>query len=240
MGAVEHLKTLCCLGPPPESVMIAVTPLLHEIIPHGWSRMALVNPDATIGGGYSENPACAAIQREHMWRFMDDPTSPASLWEPAVRAVSIGWSLHMQRPGWVDGGWYREVEGTLDSCWLLSGMIGDGARTVAFTCLTRPRSARAFRLDDVQRLDRLRPWLGHEFRRRPAGGRGNGHGLTVTAGTPVQAGQMVLTAGANVIFQTPGLEYLLAIVDREPVNYTRFVPVGQAACANLEAVPAAC
>jgi hypothetical protein len=45
MGAVEHLKTLCCLGLPPESAMIAVTPLLHEIIPHGgrawlwWSPM---------------------------------------------------------------------------------------------------------------------------------------------------------------------------------------------------------
>ncbi len=38
MGAVEHLKTLCCLGLPPESAMVAVTPLLHEIVPHGWSR----------------------------------------------------------------------------------------------------------------------------------------------------------------------------------------------------------
>jgi len=34
MGAVEHLKTLCCLGLKPESFMVAVTPLLHEIIPH--------------------------------------------------------------------------------------------------------------------------------------------------------------------------------------------------------------
>ena len=29
MGAVEHLKTLCCLGLPPESAMVAVMPLLH-------------------------------------------------------------------------------------------------------------------------------------------------------------------------------------------------------------------
>jgi hypothetical protein len=35
MGAVEHLKTLCCLGLPPASAIVAVTPLLHEIIPHG-------------------------------------------------------------------------------------------------------------------------------------------------------------------------------------------------------------
>jgi hypothetical protein len=40
MGAVEHLKSSCCLGLKPESAMVAVTPL-HEIIPHGWSRMAI-------------------------------------------------------------------------------------------------------------------------------------------------------------------------------------------------------
>jgi hypothetical protein len=39
MGAVDHLKTLCCLGLPPESAMIAEIPLLLQIIPHGWSRM---------------------------------------------------------------------------------------------------------------------------------------------------------------------------------------------------------
>ena len=45
MGAVEHLKTLCCLGLKPESAMVAVTPLLHEIIPHGWTRMAFIEPE---------------------------------------------------------------------------------------------------------------------------------------------------------------------------------------------------
>ena len=54
MGAVEHLKTLCCLGLKPESAMIAVVPLLHEIIPHGWTRMGLVDPDATTNC-YGEN-----------------------------------------------------------------------------------------------------------------------------------------------------------------------------------------
>ena len=57
MGAVEHLKTLCCLGLPPESAMIAVTPLLHEIIPDGATHTMLFGPDAravrtTWGGQY--------------------------------------------------------------------------------------------------------------------------------------------------------------------------------------------
>jgi hypothetical protein len=56
MGAVEHLKTLCCLGLKPESAMIAVTPLLHEIIPHGWTRIWQMAPDATCIRGYGEHP----------------------------------------------------------------------------------------------------------------------------------------------------------------------------------------
>ena len=92
MGAVEHLKTLCCLGLKPESAMIAVVPLLHEIIPHGQSRLSLVAPDATMISGYAENPATYALYRERLWRFMDDPSALISVWGPAFRAVGIGWT----------------------------------------------------------------------------------------------------------------------------------------------------
>src|ERR1700720_1918234 len=105
MGAVEHLKTLCCLGLKPESAMLAVTPLLHEIVPHGWTRMALIEPDATMGRGYSENPEAGPVLRERMWRFMDDPTSPWSMWKPYIQAIGIGWTLHMQGQRWLDIGW---------------------------------------------------------------------------------------------------------------------------------------
>ena len=66
MGAVEHLKTLCCLGLKPESAMVAVTSLLHEIIPHGWSPLALLAPDATITSTYAENPAMGPLFRERL------------------------------------------------------------------------------------------------------------------------------------------------------------------------------
>jgi hypothetical protein len=105
VGAVEHLKTLCCLGLKPESAMIAVAPLLHEIVPHGWSRMGLLQPDTTIGASYSEHPAAASLYRERLWKFVDDPSSPMSLWMPSFRANGIGWSLHMQGRGWLDSPW---------------------------------------------------------------------------------------------------------------------------------------
>jgi hypothetical protein len=79
MGAVEHLKTLCCLGLPPESAMVAVVPVLHEIIPHGWTRLALLAPDATITSSYGEHPASGELMRERLWRFMDDPSALPSL-----------------------------------------------------------------------------------------------------------------------------------------------------------------
>ncbi|MDR3424337.1 MAG: hypothetical protein P4M13_04565, partial [Alphaproteobacteria bacterium] len=85
-------------------------------------------------------------------------------------AGGIGWTLHMQGRSWRDTGWYREIEAPLDACWLLDAMIGDAGRPLAFIVLSRPCSARPFIVDDVKRLDRLRPWLAHAFRRSNSSG----------------------------------------------------------------------
>jgi hypothetical protein len=71
MGAVEHLKTLCCLRLPPESAMIAVVPLLHEIVPHGSSRFCLFGPDVAITSIYAENSETLPVFRERFIEFMD-------------------------------------------------------------------------------------------------------------------------------------------------------------------------
>jgi hypothetical protein len=213
MGAVEHLKALCCLGLPPESAMVAVVPVLHEIIPHDGTRLALVAPDATITTGYSENPASAAIFRERLWQFMDDPSSLMSMWVQGVRAVAIGWTLHRQGGGYLESAHYRELEAPLDSCWVVDAMIGDGGRTIAFVSLTRPRGARPFMVDDVQCLDRLRPWLAHAFRGAASG---NAHredqAPIATAGPTVLSGQLIVSSDARILFQTKSLEFLLRIL----------------------------
>ncbi len=222
MGAIEHLKTVCCLGLPPESAMIAVTPLLHEIIPHGWTRMGLLHPDATVGSTYLEHPGTAALYREHVWRFMNDRKSPLALWLPGFQAVGIGWTLHMQGQGWLESSWYKEIEAPLDACWMLDSMIGDNGQTIAHIALTRPRSARPFTADDVERLDRLRPWLAHAFRRR-SNGTATDHSLAWTPGVPVLSGQMVFTADERVVFQTTNIAQLLLVLAGEPSDFTRQV-----------------
>jgi DNA-binding CsgD family transcriptional regulator len=226
MGAVEHLKTLCSLGLPPESAMVAITPLLHEIIPHGWTRAWLFEPDASISSTYSENPDSSAIYRERLWQFMDDPTSFMSLWEAYYRAVGIGWSLHRQGRGWLDSAYYREVEAPLDSCWMLDAMIGDGTRAVAGLTLTRPRTARSFNVDDVQQLDRLRPWLAHAFRPQPPGDIClDDDDSPRPVGPPVRGGQLILTSDETLVFQTTGLEFFLRTLAGEAANYVQRLPV---------------
>jgi DNA-binding CsgD family transcriptional regulator len=226
MGAAEHLKTLCCLGLTPESAMVAVTPLLHETIPHGWSRMGLYEPDATMGSSvYAENPAMA-LYLEPFWGFLNDPSDIiGSIYLPNFRATGIGWALHRQGRGYLDGAWYREIEAPLDSCWWLDANIGDAGQTIAAVHLTRPRSTSPFTAYDVQSLDRLRPWLAHAFRRVPSSNaRKEDQDVARVAGAPVLSGQIILTPGATVVFQTPSLEHLLIILAGEPGNYTRYVP----------------
>ncbi len=227
MGAVEHLKTLCCLGLPPESAMVAVAPLLHEIIPHEETRMALLERDATIGAGYSEHPRTVPIMREHLWRFTDDPSALISLWLPLFHAVGIGWTLHKQGQGYLESGYYREVEAPLDTCWVLDAMIGRGGRSIAFMALTRSRSSRPFTVDDVQRLDPLRPWLAHAFRRTQYSEAGaEDQDLSSAAGTPVRSGEMILTPDREIVFQTNGLEFVLKrVLAREAGDFTRCVHV---------------
>jgi len=226
MGAVEHLKTVCCLGLPPESAMVAVTPILHDIIPHSETRIALLGPNATVGSTYAEHPGTGQLYREHFWRFMGDPSALCSLWAPSFRAAGIGWTLHRQGQGYFETAYYRELEAPLDACWLLDAMIGDGGRSIAFVGLWRPRSARPFNVDDVQRLDRLRPWLAHALRPQASGDApSEDQDLAGMAGARVLSGQIILTSDAKVMFQTPSLEHLLRILAGEPGNYTRYVPV---------------
>src|SRR5262249_62320398 len=106
---------------------------------------------------------------ERLWPFMDDPSSPMALWLPSIRAVGIGWTLPMQGRGWLESGWYREIEAPLDACWILDAMIGDNGQTIAHITLTRPRIAHPFTVDEVQRFHPLPPWPPRAFPPPPAG-----------------------------------------------------------------------
>jgi hypothetical protein len=125
-------------------------------------------------------------------------------------AVGIGWTLHRQGGDYLESRYYREIEAPLDSCWLLGGMIGDGGRSIAYIALTRPRSAHPFTVDDVQRLDRLRPWLAHAFRRFTSADVHQGDEVLISiAGPKVLSGQLIVTSDGRLVHQAAGLEHLL-------------------------------
>jgi hypothetical protein len=95
-------------------------------------------------------------------------------------------------------------------------------RSIALLQLTRPRSARPFTVDDVQRLDRLRPWLAHAFRRRSFGGVVHqDQTQTGMAGPPVLSGQLIVTADAMLVYKSRGLELLLRILSGESADCMR-------------------
>jgi hypothetical protein len=136
-------------------------------------------------------------------------SSPVSLlFGPAFRAGGIGWLLHLQGRGWLESRHYREIEAPLDSCWVLDAMIGDSGRTI----------------DDMQRLDRLRPWLAHAFRRSNSGNARKDEAPLSTVGAPTRSGQMILTADAKRVLQTPGIEPLVHVITGEPLHRTSYVP----------------
>jgi DNA-binding CsgD family transcriptional regulator len=88
------------------------------------------------------------------------------------------------------------------------------------------RRSSPFTADDVQSLDRLRPWLALAFRRVPSSdARPENQDVARMAGAPVLSGQMILTPNAKVTFQTPSAEHLLIILAGEPGDYTRHVPL---------------
>jgi DNA-binding CsgD family transcriptional regulator len=93
----------------------------------------------------------------------------------------------------------------------------------------RPCRAPPFTADDVQRLDRLRPWLAHAFRRAPLGGeRAEDQDPLGAAGARVASSEMILTSDGKVVFQTNSVEYLLnRVLAGEPGNYTHHMPVGE-------------
>jgi DNA-binding CsgD family transcriptional regulator len=213
MGAVEHLKTLCCLGLPPESAMIAVVPLLHEILPHGWCRICLMEPDGTISGRYVEHPGADLLFRERLWKFLEDPSALASIAASAVGVVGIGWTLHIQGRGYLDTAYYREMEAPVDSCWILDAMIGDDGHTIACMQLTRPRSARPFTSDDVGRIDLLRPWLAHALRRQPPKAIDAEMLPIPRVGAPVLGGEMITTSDGRLVYETSSVSLLRAVVD---------------------------
>jgi DNA-binding CsgD family transcriptional regulator len=92
-----------------------------------------------------------------------------------------------------------------------------------------PVQGPSFTADDVQRLDRLRPWLAHAFRRAPLGGeRAEDQDPLGAAGAPVASSEMILTSDGKVVFQTNSVEYLLnRVLAGEPGNYTHHMPVGE-------------
>jgi hypothetical protein len=211
MRAVEHLKTLCCLGLPPESAIMALTPLLHEIIPHRWTRFDVFALGKTHGCLH-ERPENASLCRERHIRALEEP-GHAQVWIAQRQAEGIGWILNPAGRGCLDSPSHCEIEAPLNPRWALNAMIGEGGRTYAALRLIRPHDARPFKADDVKRLHLLRPGLAHALRPASAVAAEGGEERPGVAGPSVLSGQLIVTAGGDVVHQTQTAEHLLVTLE---------------------------
>jgi DNA-binding CsgD family transcriptional regulator len=212
--AVEHFKTLCCLGLPPQNALMAIAAAVRDVIPAAWTRIALFNEQGNVTAGYAEHgdfPAVAVARYPH---FMDnEPSSIAALMLPAWRAAGIGWTLHRQNADYLHSGYYDEIERPLDACWLLDAFVHDGTRSIVGLTLSRPRSANPFRSDDVVVLDSLRPWIAHAFRERVAAASQEQNGsLEQIAVSPLHKGTVIVDASGHVLFRTAGSAQLFMML----------------------------
>jgi hypothetical protein len=93
-------------------------------------------------------------------------------------------------------------------------MIDEGGRTYAALGLTRPRGAPPFKADEVKRLHLLRPWLATALRPASQGPAAEGNeerpGI---AGPSVWSGQLIVTAGGDIVHQTRTAEHLLVTLE---------------------------
>ena len=165
---------------------------------------------ARTHGGLFERYEKTSLCREHHIPTLEEP-SHAQVWIAQGQAGGISWILHAQGRGCLDRPSYCEIEAPLDRRWALSAMIGEGRRTYAALGLTRQRGAPPFKADDVKRLHLLRPWLATALRPDSAGRAAEGdEERPGIAGPSVLSGQLIVTAGGDVVHQTQTAEHLLA------------------------------
>jgi DNA-binding CsgD family transcriptional regulator len=208
--AIEHFKTLCCLGLPPRAAMVAIASGVRDVIPASWTRIGLYDENGAVTCGYAENgdfPALAVARYPH---FMEnEPASIAALMLPAWRAAGVGWTLHRQNADYLHTGYYSEIERPVDACWLLDAFAHDGTRSIVGLTLSRPRTAKPFRSDDVVLLDSLRPWIAHACRERIAV---DDVSVEQVAAGPLHKASVVFDASGQVLFRTAGATQLFMML----------------------------
>ena len=177
---------------------MAVTPLLHDIIPHRWTRFDVFALGETHGGCPERAEKTSLCRERHIRAF--EELGHAKVWIAQRQAEGIGWILHPHGRGCLHSPCYNEIEAPLSPRWALNAMIGVGGRTYAALGLTRPRGAPPFKADDLKRLHLLRPWLATALRPASPGlaAEGNEERPGIT-GPSVLSGQLIVTAGGDIV-----------------------------------------
>ncbi|HEY0494080.1 MAG TPA: hypothetical protein VGD57_11545 [Candidatus Dormibacteraeota bacterium] len=222
-NAVEHLKTLCCLGLPAESALVALASAIRDVVPAEWTRIGLHDHKLRPHIGYAEHPEFLPVFLDSFEEFIGDPNSLLYGYNDNLRKNAIGATLHRQGGTYLQSRYYNEFERRLDSCWLLEAAISDENRPIASLALSRHRSARPFSSKEVADLDAIRPWIAHALRDRGAqrspAGTVQEQEPACFAAAPLHRASAIFDRSGRMLFQSPGSDHLFCILDRHAENW---------------------
>jgi DNA-binding CsgD family transcriptional regulator len=217
--AAAHLRTLSCLGLPPEAALVELAPLLREIVPADHVRIGLLDENDMPIMGYAEHPDFIALFFKTFDWVLSDPTSPAHIFMETHRRQRVGGMVGRQNAAYFETAYHQEFERQLDSHWLLEGAIPHGRRNVGSFNLTRRRLAKPFTAEDVRALERIQPWLSHALAPRAARVIANESSTSTFAMTPHLRASLILDWDLRCLHRTDNAEQLLYLLDHTTDNW---------------------
>lgn len=167
--AIAHVRQLCTLGLPAETLGPVVLEALHAVVPSLHNRMIWCDAARSLTGLYCEAPEMYAYGKYFLEeldnRLPDFPGTRFVLSRPR----GVGFYLPIvTTPEYFRGVYHNEIERPVGGYHFLDMVIGDASGNVGAILLARDAKSKPFAPAELQALNELVPHVAHAMR-HPSG-----------------------------------------------------------------------
>jgi DNA-binding CsgD family transcriptional regulator len=166
--AIAHFRQLCSLGLPSESLSIALTEALHNVVPTLYNRMTWCDQNLALTALYSEAP-----EMYHYGRlFLEEldghmPDFPGSHYILSCKPGVGHYLPIVTKRQYFAGRYHNEIERPVGGHHFMDMVIGDEHGNLGAILLTREARAKPFNRDEIRVLDQLIPYIAYAMRTTP-------------------------------------------------------------------------